>query len=383
MNTSWTPEQLELRDAVQTFAFGTLNDDLAARTRTGEFRRDLWQACADFGILGMPVAAEYGGSAQSLPTTVLAMEALGYGCRDQGLLFSIHAHLWAVVMPVIGFADAALRTRLLPQLLDGSLIGAHAMSEPDSGSNSYALRTTAVRDGDAYVLNGTKTFVSNGPVADIFVIFATVNPARGMWGVTAFLADRDTPGLRVTAPFAKMGLTTSPMSEVVLEDCRLPLERRLGREGQGPAIFNHSMGWERTCILASQLGGMAYQLDACVRYAKEREQFGKPIGDFQLVASRIVDMKIRLETSRLLLYNTAWKHARGEDITMDAAMVKLYLSEAAVQSALDAIQVHGGYGYMTEFGVERDLRDAVGGTLYSGTSEIQRLIIARALGLRP
>ena len=383
MDLSWSAEQLELQRAVREFAAGSLNDDIAARTDNGEFRRDLWKACADFGILGMPLPAAFGGSGQDLPTTVLAMEALGYACRDQGLLFSIHAHLWAVTMPVLAFGEPAVREEIMPKLIDGSLIGAHAMSEPDSGSNSYALRTTARREGDAYVLNGTKTFVSNGPVADVFVIFATVNKARGMWGITGFLADRETPGLACSPPFRKMGLSTSPMSEVILEDCVIPVSRRLGKEGQGHAIFNHSMAWERTCILASQLGGMEHQLDTCLRYVKERVQFGKPIGDFQLVASRIVDMKLRLETSRLLLYRAAWKQSVGEDITMDAAMVKLYLSECAVQSALDAIQVHGGYGYMADFGVERDLRDAVGGMLYSGTSEIQRLVIARAMGLRP
>ena len=383
MDLSWSAEQLDLQRAVREFAAGSLNDDIAARTDNGEFRRDLWKACADFGILGMPLPAAFGGSGQDLPTTVLAMEALGYACRDQGLLFSIHAHLWAVTMPVLAFGEPAVREEIMPKLIDGTLIGAHAMSEPDSGSNSYALRTTARREGDAYVLNGTKTFVSNGPVADVFVIFATVNKARGMWGITGFLADRETPGLACSPPFRKMGLSTSPMSEVILEDCMIPVSRRLGKEGQGHAIFSHSMAWERTCILASQLGGMEHQLDTCLRYVKEREQFGKPIGDFQLVASRIVDMKLRLETSRLLLYRAAWKQSMGEDITMDAAMVKLYLSECAVQSALDAIQVHGGYGYMADFGVERDLRDAVGGMLYSGTSEIQRLVIARAMGLRP
>ena len=383
MDLSWSAEQLELQRAVREFAAGSLNDDIAARTDNGEFRRDLWKACADFGILGMPLPAAFGGSGQDLPTTVLAMEALGYACRDQGLLFSIHAHLWAVTMPVLAFGEPAVREEIMPKLIDGTLIGAHAMSEPDSGSNSYALRTTARREGDAYVLNGTKTFVSNGPVADVFVIFATVNKARGMWGITGFLADRETPGLACSPPFRKMGLSTSPMSEVILEDCMIPVSRRLGKEGQGHAIFSHSMAWERTCILASQLGGMEHQLDTCLRYVKERVQFGKPIGDFQLVASRIVDMKLRLETSRLLLYRAAWKQSVGEDITMDAAMVKLYLSECAVQSALDAIQVHGGHGYMADFGVERDLRDAVGGMLYSGTSEIQRLVIARAMGLRP
>ena len=383
MDFSWSAEQLEFHAAVAEFAAGTLNDDLATRTRDGVFRRDLWESCARFGLLGLPVPSEFGGTDQDLPTTVLAMEALGRGCRDQGLLFSLHAHLWAVVMPILGFADKQLRARLIPGLVDGSLIGAHAISEPEAGSNSFALNASAVQEGDHYILNGTKTWVTNAPIADVFVVFASVNRKRGMFGVTGFVVERGTPGLRVSAPFHKMGLTTSPMSEVILEDCRVPSSHRLGKEGQGAAIFNHSMVWERTCILASQLGGMEHQLERALQYAKEREQFGRPIGDFQLVASRLVEMKMRLETSRLLLYRTAWRHTRGEDTTMDAAMVKLYLSEAAVQSALDAIQIHGGNGYMTEFGVERDLRDAIGGRLYSGTSEIQRLVIARAMGLRP
>lgn len=383
MDFSLSPEQLEFRTAVAEFAAGTLNDDVDARTQDGVFRRDLWEECARFGLLGMPVPAEFGGTAHDLPTTVLAMEALGYGCRDQGLLFSLHAHLWAVVMPILAFADESLRARLLPGLVDGSLIGAHAISEPESGSNTFGMRATAERVGDEYVLNGAKTWVTNAPIADVFVVFATVNAKRGMFGVTGFVLEKGQPGLRVSPAFRKMGLTTSPMSEVVLEDCRVPVSHRLGKEGQGAAIFNHSMGWERACILASQLGGMEHQLERALAYAKEREQFGRPIGDFQLVATRLVDMRMRLETSRLLLYRAAWKQARGEDITMDAAMVKLYVSEAAVQSALDAIQIHGGNGYMSEYGVERDLRDAVGGRLYSGTSEIQRLIIARAMGLRP
>jgi len=383
MDFSLSSEQTAFRDAVSVFAAGTLNDDIETRTRDGIFRRDLWEACARFGILGLPVQAEFGGTGHDLPTTVLAMEALGYECRDQGLLFSIHAHLWAVVMPILAFADAPLRARLVPGLVDGSLIGAHAISEPESGSDTFGMRATARRDGDDYVLNGAKTWVTNAPVADVFVVFATVNAKRGMFGVTGFVIDKGHPGLRASKPFKKMGLTTSPMSEVILEDCRVPASQRLGREGQGAAIFNHSMAWERSCILASQLGGMRHQLERALTYAKERQQFGKPIGDFQLVATKLVDMRMRLEASRLLLYQAAWKHAQGEDITMDAAMVKLFVSEAAVQSAMDAIQIHGGNGYMQEYGIERDLRDAIGGRLYSGTSEIQRLVIARAMGLRP
>jgi alkylation response protein AidB-like acyl-CoA dehydrogenase len=204
-----------------------------------------------------------------------------------------------------------------------------------------------------------------------------------MWGVTAFVVDRDTAGLTISQPIEKMGLKTSPMAEVILEDCEVPVENRLADEGQGTLVFNHSMGWERSCILASMVGGMEWQLEKAVSHARERKQFGKRIGDFQLVASKLVDMKLRLETSRLILYKAATAQATGKDAALDAAMAKLYIGEASVQSALDAIQVHGGYGYTREYGMEQTLRDAVGGRIYSGTSEIQRLIIARHLGLSP
>jgi len=316
-------------------------------------------------------------------STTAAMEALGEACRDHGFLFSIHAHLWAVVTPLLGFGTEEQKQRWLPLLCDGTLIGAHGMSEPDSGSDAFSLTTRAVRDGDTYVLNGTKTFVSNAPVADLFIVFATVEPERRIWGVTAFLLERDTPGLGVSKPIKKMGLSTSPMGELILTECRVPITARLGAEGQGATVFNHSMGWERACILGSQVGRMAAQLAACIAYAKERKQFGRPIGNFQLVAARLADMRVRLETARLILYRAAWAQAAGHEADEWAALAKLYISETAVQSALDAIQVHGGYGYMAEFGVEEHLRDAIGGTLYSGTSEIQRLLIARHLGLSP
>jgi alkylation response protein AidB-like acyl-CoA dehydrogenase len=335
----------------------------------------------DFGILGLPVPRAYGGSELDIMATAAAMEALGEGCRDHGLLFSIHAHLWGVVIPVLGFGTDEQKEHWLPGLCDGSLIGAHAMSEPESGSDAFSLKTRAVRDGEVYLLNGTKTFVSNAPVANAFVVFATVAPERRMWGVTAFLLERDMPGLTVSKPFRKMGLTSSPMSEVILTDCRVPASARLGVEGQGGTVFRSSIGWERASILGSQVGRMVAQLAECVEYARNRRQFGQPIGNFQLVAGRLADMRVRMETARLILYRAAWAVATGRDVETWAALAKLHISEAAVQSALDAIQVHGGYGYMSEFGVEEHLRDAVAGTLYAGTSEIQRLLIARHLGL--
>jgi hypothetical protein len=261
------------------------------------------------------------------------------------------------------------------------MIGAHGMSEPDTGSDAYNLRTRADRVDGGYVLNGSKMFVTNAPVADMAVVFATIDPAKKMWGITAFLVDYGTNGFSVSRNIEKMGLRTSPMGELVLQDCFIPDENRLGPEGAGARIFNDSMEWERSCILASNLGVMERQLEQCIAYSKERIQYGQPIGKYQSVANRIVDMKIRLETARMLLYKVAWLKKQGKAAVMEAAMAKLYLSETFVQSGLDAIRTLGGYGYMTEFEVERDLRDAIGGTIYSGTSDIQRNIIARLLGL--
>ncbi len=381
MDFAWSDEQLAFREAVVDFAGKTLNERLEEREPAGEFPRELWEACAEFGIQGLPFPTEYGGTDTDLLTTMLAMEGLGYACKDHGLLFSIHAHMWSVAMPILGFGTAEQRSRYLPGLIDGTLVGAHGMSEPDSGSDAFSLRTRAEKHGDRYVLNGTKTFVTNAPVADLFLAFASVDRERGMWGVTAFVIERDTPGLSVGRAIGKMGLKTSPMAEVTFTDCELPAEARVGQEGQGARIFNHSMGWERSCILATDVGAMERQLETSIEYARTRQQFGKPIGSFQLVASKIVDMKLALETSRLLLYRAAWAQAEGHEAGIEAALAKLHISESAVQAALDAIQVHGGYGYMTEFEVERELRNMIGGRLYSGTSEIQRLIIARHLGL--
>jgi alkylation response protein AidB-like acyl-CoA dehydrogenase len=380
MDFALDEEQTELRSSVLDFATKNLRSDHADPSL---FRKDLWQECARFGILGLPAPPEYGGSGLDVVSTTIAMEALGFGCNDHGLLFSLHAHMWAVITPIMAFGTNDQKQRWLPGLIDGSLIGAHGMSEPDSGSDAYSLRTRAERDGDSYTLTGTKTFVTNAPVADVFLVFATVNRKRGMWGVTAFLLERGMPGLDVSAPFKKMGLQSSPMSEIILDSCRVPASMMLGAEGQGASIFAHSMGWERSCILASQVGRMDAQLQNAVRYARDRQQFGKSIGNFQLIAAKLADMKVRLETARLILYRAAWQQKVGGNVGLDSAMAKLYISEAAVQSALDAVQIHGGYGYMQEYEAERELRDAIGGTLYSGTSEIQRLLIARQLGLSP
>jgi alkylation response protein AidB-like acyl-CoA dehydrogenase len=345
------------------------------------FNREGWRRCAGFGIHGLPFPAEYGGSEADIITTMMAMEGLGKGCRDAGLLFGINAQMWSIQMPLLNYGTDAQKQRYLSQLCGGELIGAHGMSEPDSGSDAFGMRTTARRDGDRYVLNGTKTFVTNAPVADLFVVFANLDPNGGVRGISAFIIERGYPGFKTGREISKLGLRTSPMAELIMEDCSVPAANLLGAEGQGAEIFNSSMEWERGCILACSLGAMERQLEACVRYAAQREQYRRPIIEFPAVADKLAEMKLRMEMARWLLYRVGWAKQRGLDTALYAAAAKVSLSEACIQSALDAVQIHGGYGFTTDYEVERDLRNSIGGKLYSGTSEIQRNIISRRLGL--
>ncbi len=381
MDFSWTPEQAELRAAAAEMAAAELNEGLAEREKAGTFSLEGWRRCAELGIQGLCVPEEHGGAGADALTTVGVLERLGYGCKDNGLVFSINAHMWTLQVPLVAFGSEEQKRRWLPGLCSGALIGGNAMSEPASGSDAYSLQTTAVRRDDRYVLNGSKVFVTNAPVADLLLVFANVDPKRRPSGVSAFLVERDAPGLTVTRQVEKMGLKTSPMGELFLDDCEVSAEARLGKEGAGQTLFTHSMTWERSSILAGGVGAMERLLETCVAYAKGREQFGQAIGKFQLVASKLVDMKARLETSRALLYKTAWLRDQGRSIFLEAALAKLEISEAWVRSAQDAVAIHGGYGYMCEYEVERELRDAMGSRLYSGTSEIQRTIIAALMGL--
>ena len=381
MDFAWSEEQLAIRNSIAQFARKELNDNLIERDRSSEFSLDGWKKCGEFGIQGMPVPEEYGGGGADILTTVCALEGLGLGCRDNGLIFSINAHMWSSEIPLLSFGNEEQKRRYLPRLASGEWVGVHAMTEPNSGSDAYSLQSTAVRSGNRYILNGSKTFITNGPYADLVIVFANANPSNGPSGVSAFLVEKGTPGFSASRKLEKMGLRSSPMAELSFQDCEIPAENLLGKEGAGPAIFTASMEWERICILASQLGAMQRLLETSIRYAKERKQFGKPIGKFQSVANRLVDMEVRLETARLVLYKAAWLKKTGKHALREASIAKLYTSEVCVQSCLDAIQIHGGYGYMTEFQIERELRDAVAGTIYSGTSEIQKMIIAGFHGL--
>jgi L-prolyl-PCP dehydrogenase len=381
LDFTWNDEQLALRREIIRFAKNELNDNMIDRDRCEEFSWDHWKKCAQIGIQGLPVPQEYGGGGADTLTTVCALEALGYGCRDNGLLFSINAHMWTTEIPLMAFGTEEQKRRYLPKLINGEWIGLHAMTEPMSGSDAYSLRTRAERKGNCYVLNGSKTFITNAQYAQLFVIFANLDPSKGANGVSAFLVERDTPGLMVGQKLHKMGLRTSPMAEVALVDCEIPLENLLGKEGGGQAIFTTSMEWERTCILASHLGMMQRLLERSVKYARDRNQFGQPIGKFSAISNKIAEMEVRLETGRLVLYKAAWLKSQGKHPLREASIAKLYVSEAAVQSCLDAIQIFGGYGYITEYEIERELRDAISGKIYSGTSEIQKVIIAGLHGL--
>ncbi len=381
MDFSWSDDIRERFEATLEFSSRALNDGLSERLALERFPRSEWDACGEFGLLGLCVPEAYGGSGLSCLDAAYLTEAFGLGCRDMGLVFSASAHQYACLAPIVASGCEALKTELLPDLTAGRLVAANAMTEAEAGSDSSALQTTATRDGERYLLNGAKSYVTNGPVADVFLVYATVDRSWGFMGITAFVVDSDTPGLTVGRPFSKMGLESSPISSLYLEDCAVPVSRRLGEEGKGAEIFADSMHWERGCLFAAYLGLMQRNLDRAVIYAKSRRQFRKPIGSFQAISHKIADMSLRLESARMLLYRACWLRDQGEVATAALAMSKVAVSEAAVASSLDLIQIFGGIGYTREAQVERGLRDSIAATLFSGTSEIQRNLIAKELGL--
>jgi alkylation response protein AidB-like acyl-CoA dehydrogenase len=381
MDFGLSESQQDWHDRAIAFARAELQDDLLGRDERREFWREGWTRCARLGIQGLPVPEIYGGRGQGLPETIAAMEGLGYGCPDNGLIFSINACLWTVTLPLVAFGTEDQKGRYLPGLCDGSLIGANGASEVEAGSDIYSMQTRAERVEGGWRLDGRKIWVTSGPVADLFVCYATTDPAQGILGISAFLVPKDATGFRVVRSIPKLGTRTVPMGELAFEDCRLPADALLGREGRGGHVFQASMEWERGAILASTLGAMRRQLDRCIEHARTRHQFGQPIGKFQAVAHRIAEMALRLETCRPLVYRIGWLKGQGKDASTEAAMAKLHVSRSFVQNSLDAVELFGAAGYVAEFGIERDLRDSVGSLIYSGTNDIQKNLIAKGLGL--
>lgn len=348
----------------------------------GRFSRAQWREAARLGLTGLCLPTGYGGGGLGALDTALCLEAFGRGCRDTGLVFAVCAHLLACAVPIRDFGAAQTRERLLPGLAAGDLIAANAITEDDAGSDTGHLGVTARRDGDDYVIDGEKSFASNAPAADVLVTYATTSPGAGFLGTSAFAVPSGTPGVGVSEPLAKMGLASCPAGRVSFRECRVPATCRLGEEGQGSAVFARSMAWERACLFAAYVGVMDDQLERCIAHARLRRQFGRPIGRFQAVSHRIAEMKQRLESARLLLYRASWSIDQDPDAHRAAvALGKVAVSEAVVSNSLDAIQIFGGAGYLAGPGIERYLRDSVPTTLFSGTTEIQREIIAREAGL--
>jgi alkylation response protein AidB-like acyl-CoA dehydrogenase len=380
VNFEWNEEQIALREGAAKFAGQHLVDGVIERDREGVFSRQLWDECAEFGLQGIQVPEELNGAGHDLMSAVAVFEGIGYGARDNGLVFSVSAHAASCEGPVSDFGTEAQQREWLPRLADGSAIGATGITEPDSGSNALALTTSAREDGGCWVLDGSKTFVTNAPVADVFIIYARTADS-GFAGLSCFLIPRETEGLTVGPEMEKMGLRTSPMAQVFLEDCRVPATAVLGTVGSGAMIFNQTMDLERLLVMAPAIGVMERVLETCVAHARQRKTGAQPIGKHQSIAHRIADMELELEAARLLLYRAAWHRMQRGSATRESALAKLAVSEAYVSICRSAVQIFGGYGYMVEYELERELRDALATTLYVGTSEIQRNLIAGLRGL--
>ncbi|MEU8580071.1 acyl-CoA dehydrogenase family protein [Streptomyces abikoensis] len=376
----WSEDQRELRAAIAALG-ERLGEGHLERDRTGEFSHDNWKLLRESDLFRLPFEERWGGLGQSLTTTLYVLEGLGRACRDAGLSFSATTHMVSTGVPIQRFGSPALKERFLPAVCAGEVIGAHAISEPEAGSDMLSLRTTGRVEDGHLVLNGNKAFVTNGPIADVFVVYVSTGERGSPFGITAVVVERDRPGLTVGGPMAKMGLRTSPLSELFLDDCRVPLENVIGRVGTGFVVFDHVMKWEVLCSFVVNIGEMRARLERVVEYARTREQFGRPIGSHQAVAHRIARMRVVTDTARTALYEAARKVEAGEDATVEVATAKLLASEGNLASAVAAVQTFGGYGYMAEYGLEQDLRNAVAGTIYSGTTDIQYSRIATTMGL--
>lgn len=381
MNFSWTASQQDLFQKTLEFAGALDTSELVNDDRDSNFPRRSWNQLVDHGVLGWALPRNMGGAEYDPLLCSYLMEALGQGFEDNGLLFALGTQMWGVQSCLNQFGNEEQQNHYLGAILSGEKIGAYAINEPESGSDAFNLSTVAHKTGDDYVISGKKTLISMSGVADFAIVFALTNPDAGRWGLSAFIVDTNLCGINSQPNESMMGLKTVPFGGITLNECRVPKACLIGAEGAGAAIFNFSQCWERSLILAPQIGTMSRLLDLCTEYSKTNLRGQIPIGKNQAISHRVADMKIRLETSRLLLYRTAWLLAEGKQNLMEAAMTKVHLSEAFVDSARDAIAIHGGNGYLCEYQIERQLRDAIGGTIHGGTVDLQRNIIAGLLGL--
>jgi alkylation response protein AidB-like acyl-CoA dehydrogenase len=378
MDFQLTEDQKAFRDAIHQLCDKEIAPKSSGFNARHEFPWPNFKLLAEQGYLNMHLPEPYGMGADWVSYAIV-IEELARACAVTSVIFEVHCSLHSEA--IYHFGSQAQKDQYLPRLTRGEILGAYALTEPGAGSDAAALRTTALRDGDDYVLNGEKTFITNGGQAGLYVVFARTNPdpSVGHKGISAFLVEAGLPGFQVGKPMEKMGLHASHTCQLFFENCRVPASALLGKEGEGFKIAMAILDRGRIGIAAQAVGLTQAALDDCVKYARERETFGKPIAEHQAIAFKIADMATELEAARLLLYRAAWLMGQGARATKEISMAKLFASEMAMRQAVEAVQIHGGYGYMQEYRVERLMREAKITQLYEGTSEIQRIVIARAL----
>ncbi len=379
MDFTYTEEQKMLKNMVREFAQKEIKP-LAHKVDDEEyFPWENIRKMGDLGIMGMTVPAEYGGSRIDTMSYVIALEEIGRVCASTGL--TVEAHNTLGVGHIYERGNEEQRRKYLPDLLNGKGLAAWALTEPNAGSDAASMQTTAVKEGDEWVLNGSKQFITSGSIAEVITVMAKTDKDKGAKGISAFIVEKGTPGLKYGGEEIKMGMRGTVTSQLVLEDCRVPSENMIGERGMGFIGAMDILDRGRTAIAALAVGLAQGALDECIEYSKQREQFGKPISKYQGIQWMIVDMATEIHAARLMVYNAANLEDQGKPFSMEASMAKLYSSEMAVRAAVNAVQIHGGYGLTKEYAVERFFRDVKLYTIGEGTSEVQRMIIAKRLGL--
>lgn len=366
-----------IMDTVRAFARDKVKPRAAEIDRTGQFPHDLVKAMGELGLMGVCLPEAYGGAGQSYVLFAMIVEELCAACASTGLALDVNISLCAE--PIWRFGNEWQKRTYLEPLATGKKLGALAMTEPEAGSDAASIRTTAVRDGDAYVLNGVKTFITNGSVADTYVVTAVTDRSAAHKGISDFIVEKGTPGLTFGEPMHKMGIRGSVTTEVIFDDCRIPAANLLGQEGQGFTITMETLDAGRVGVAAQAVGIARSALEDAIAYASQRRQFGKTITSFQAIQFMIADMATAIEAARLLIWQAAELRQRGIPCARESAMAKLFAGDTAMRVATDALQLFGGYGYMQEFPAERHMRDAKITQIYEGTNQIQRMVIARAI----